>query len=86
MFGKESFFPPLEEVGKCMAAKCGGLPLSIVMVDGILAKMERTEESWKHVAMLLGFYIHRDSEAIGEQSYRDLPCHIKASFFILEHF
>ncbi|KAF3650385.1 hypothetical protein FXO37_18494 [Capsicum annuum] len=50
-----------------MAAKCGGLPLSIVMVDGILAKMERTEESWKHVAMLLGFYIHRDSEAIGEQ-------------------
>ncbi|CAN4081256.1 unnamed protein product [Withania somnifera] len=80
VFGKGSFSSPLEEVGSYIVEKCGGLPLSIVLVAGILAKMERTEESWKQVAKVLSSYIHRDSEAIVEQSYRHLPYHLKACY------
>ncbi|CAN4124459.1 unnamed protein product [Withania somnifera] len=72
VFGKESFSHPLEEVGKYIAEKCGGLPLSIVLVAGILAKMERTEESWK--------------QAVVKQSYQVLPYHLKTCFLYLGAF
>ncbi|XP_055810076.1 putative late blight resistance protein homolog R1B-23 [Solanum dulcamara] len=79
--GEERYsHPGLEEVGRKIAIKCGGLPLSIVLVAGILAKMEKKEESWKQVATTLGSLIHNDSKDIVEQSYQDLSCHLKPCF------
>nr|XP_009798058.1 PREDICTED: LOW QUALITY PROTEIN: late blight resistance protein R1-A-like [Nicotiana sylvestris] len=80
VFGKESCSSALEKVGQQIARKCGGLPLSIVLVAGILAKMEKNKENWKQVATTLGSHIHSDSKAIVEQSYQDLPYHLKACF------
>ncbi|XP_009764259.2 late blight resistance protein R1-A-like [Nicotiana sylvestris] len=80
VIGEERCSLPLEKVGRQVATKCGGLPLSIVLVAGILARIEKTEESWKQVATTLSSHIHGDSKAIVEQSYQDLPCHLKPCF------
>ncbi|XP_016463992.2 late blight resistance protein R1-A-like [Nicotiana tabacum] len=80
VFGEERCSPSLEEVGRQIAKKCGGLPLSIVVVAGILAKMEKKEESWKQVATTLSSHIHGDTKAIVELSYQNLPYHLKPCF------
>ncbi|KAH0668764.1 hypothetical protein KY289_023257 [Solanum tuberosum] len=54
VFGNENCSPLLEKVGQEISRKCGGLPLSIVLVAGILSKMEKTEECWNQVAKDLG--------------------------------
>ncbi|XP_070043410.1 late blight resistance protein R1-A-like isoform X1 [Nicotiana tomentosiformis] len=80
VFGEERCSPSLEEVGRQIAKKCGGLPLSIVVVAGILAKMEKKEESWKQVATRLSSHIQGDTKAIVELSYQNLPYHLKPCF------
>ncbi|MCD7471153.1 hypothetical protein HAX54_011463 [Datura stramonium] len=80
VFGKESCSSALEKVGQQIGKRCGGLPLSIVLVAGILQKMEKEEKSWKQVAWTLGSDIHSDSKAIIEQSYQNLPYHLKSCF------
>ncbi|OIT01546.1 putative late blight resistance protein -like r1a-6 [Nicotiana attenuata] len=39
-----------ETIGKKIIDKCQGLPLTIVVVAGLLSKSERTMEVWEHVA------------------------------------
>ncbi|XP_016514913.2 late blight resistance protein R1-A [Nicotiana tabacum] len=80
VFAEESCSAPLEDVGRQIAKKCGGLPLSVVLVAGILARMEKKEESWKQVATTLSSHIHSDSKAIVEQSYQNLPYHLRSCF------
>lgn len=80
VFGKESFPPHLTEVGKEIAKKCGRLPLSVVLVAGILAKMEKNEQCWRQVAAELGPHIHNDSKDIIEKSYQHLPYHLRLCF------
>ncbi|KAK6788836.1 hypothetical protein RDI58_012634 [Solanum bulbocastanum] len=80
VFGNENCSPLLEKVGQEIARKCGGLPLSIVLVAGILSKMEKTEECWSHVAKDLGSYIASDAKSIIEPSYQHLPYHLKSCF------
>lgn len=52
----------------------------MVLVAGILAKTEKKEESWKQVATTLDSRIHSNSESTMEQSYQDLPRHLKLCF------
>lgn len=80
VFGDKGCSPVLERVGQEIARKCGGLPLSLVLVAGILEKMEKTERCWSQVAEDLGSYIHSDSKAIVEHSYKHLPYHLKPCF------
>ncbi|KAM3359000.1 hypothetical protein P3S68_021933 [Capsicum galapagoense] len=68
------------QVGPKIAIKCGRLPLSIVLVAGILTKMEKKEKSWKQMAANLGSLIHSNLKAIVEQSYQDLSSHLKPCF------
>ncbi|KAM3359004.1 putative late blight resistance protein R1B-23 [Capsicum galapagoense] len=77
VFGNESCSPLLETVGQKIARKCEGLPLSIVLVSGVLSKMEKTEECWSQVAKDLGSYIGSETKAIIEKSYQHLPYHLK---------
>ncbi|XP_070015845.1 putative late blight resistance protein homolog R1B-12 [Nicotiana sylvestris] len=67
LFAEESCPLPFEEVRQEIAKKCGGLPLSVVLMAGILSKMEKKEESWKEVAATLSSHIRSDSKAIVEQ-------------------
>ncbi|KAL3336926.1 hypothetical protein AABB24_029551 [Solanum stoloniferum] len=80
VFGEGICSPVLEKVGPKIVRKCEGLPLSIVFVASILAGMERTEQCWKQVARSLGTEIHCYPENIIEQSYQNLPYHLKSCF------
>ncbi|KAH0668797.1 hypothetical protein KY289_023290 [Solanum tuberosum] len=80
VFGEESCSPLLKKVGLKIAKMCGQLPLSIVLVAGILSEMEKEVECWEQVANNLGTHIHNDSRAIVDQSYHVLPCHLKSCF------
>ncbi|XP_006367614.2 putative late blight resistance protein homolog R1B-23 [Solanum tuberosum] len=80
VFGEQSCSPLLRDVGLRIAKMCGQLPLSIVLVAGILSEMEKEVECWEQVANNLGTHIHNDSRAIVDQSYHVLPCHLKSCF------
>ncbi|KAL3321560.1 hypothetical protein AABB24_039259, partial [Solanum stoloniferum] len=80
VFGEESFSPLLTEIGQQIAKKCGQLPLSVVLVAGILAEMEKTVECWNQLANNLGPHIHEDSRAVIEQSYQILPYRLRPCF------
>ncbi|XP_016490753.1 putative late blight resistance protein homolog R1B-23 [Nicotiana tabacum] len=80
VFGGERFPPLLMNIGQQIAEKCGQLPLSIVLVAGILAEMERKEECWEQVAKNLSPYIHSNSKATVEHSYQNLPYHLRSCF------
>nr|Q6L3X3.1 PUTATIVE PSEUDOGENE: RecName: Full=Putative late blight resistance protein homolog R1B-8 [Solanum demissum]AAT38800.1 Putative late blight resistance protein, identical [Solanum demissum] len=81
VFGEQSCSSPLlKNVGLRIAKMCGQLPLSIVLVAGILSEMEKEVECWEQVANNLGSHIHNDSRAIVDQSYHVLPCHLKSCF------
>ncbi|KAL9237559.1 hypothetical protein vseg_012092 [Gypsophila vaccaria] len=49
VFGLRSCPIALREVGKKIAKKCSGLPLSLVVIAGVLENIEETEEKWKQV-------------------------------------
>ncbi|KAH0671117.1 hypothetical protein KY289_025610 [Solanum tuberosum] len=80
VFGEQSCSPLLKDVGLRIAKMCGQLPLSIVLVAGILSEMEKEVECWEQVANNLGSHIHNDSRAILDKSYHVLPCYLKSCF------
>ncbi|XP_059315923.1 putative late blight resistance protein homolog R1C-3 [Lycium ferocissimum] len=80
VFGEESCSVLLSYVGQEIANKCRGLPLAIVLVAGMLTKMEKNEKCWRQVAMNLCTNVLSDSKAIIKQSYQNLPYHLKPCF------
>ncbi|KAK4715840.1 hypothetical protein R3W88_014178 [Solanum pinnatisectum] len=80
VFNKKSCPVVLEDVGQKIAQKCGGLPLSVVLVAGILETMEKEKHCWEQVAINLGPHIQAKSEDIINLSYQDLPFHLKPCF------
>ncbi|KAL0341861.1 UNVERIFIED_CONTAM: putative late blight resistance proteinR1C-3 [Sesamum calycinum] len=49
-FGEESNCPlELEEIGRKIAKHCKGLPLSIVVIGGLLAKSKQTRDYWEYI-------------------------------------
>ncbi|XP_055809523.1 putative late blight resistance protein homolog R1B-16 [Solanum dulcamara] len=80
VFNTKSCPPVLEDIGQKIAQKCGGLPLSVVLVAGILEGMEKEKHCWEQVAINLGSHIQSKSEDIINLSYQDLPFHLKPCF------
>ncbi|XP_059317492.1 putative late blight resistance protein homolog R1B-16 [Lycium ferocissimum] len=80
VFNRESFPLVLTDVGKRIAQKCGGLPLSIVLVAGILTRMEKKTHCWEQVATNLGTHIQAQAEDTISPSYQILPHHLKTCF------
>ncbi|XP_019258539.1 PREDICTED: putative disease resistance RPP13-like protein 3 [Nicotiana attenuata] len=83
VFGKEDCPPQLEEIGKQMAEHCQGLPLSLVVIGGLLSKINTTYEDWKKVAENVVSHIGSTTEhclAILSLSYNWLPPSLKACF------
>nr|XP_027119091.1 putative late blight resistance protein homolog R1A-3 isoform X2 [Coffea arabica] len=74
-------------VGKEIAQKCKGLPLSVVAISGLLRRTEKRKDWWKKIAESLSSEIFKDPEArcmeILELSYRHLPGNLKACFLYL---
>ncbi|KAL0310252.1 UNVERIFIED_CONTAM: putative late blight resistance proteinR1B-16 [Sesamum calycinum] len=51
VFGDEAGCPlELEEIGKTIAENCKGLPLSVIVIGGLLAKSEKARDYWEYIA------------------------------------
>ncbi|KAK4371110.1 hypothetical protein RND71_010585 [Anisodus tanguticus] len=86
VFGKEDCPPQLEEIGKQIAKQCQGLPLSVVVIAGLLSNINRTYDDWKKVAEDVNTDVGSISEqclAILALSYNYLPCNLKACFLYM---
>ncbi|CAL5354706.1 unnamed protein product [Camellia sinensis] len=83
VFQNESCPPELIEIGKQIMKKCGGLPLAIAIIAGLLAKNIKTQESWEQVAQSVSPYIVSDPNQYLDTlalSYKHLPPHLKPCF------
>ncbi|CAN4118256.1 unnamed protein product [Withania somnifera] len=79
-FNKKSCPLVLEKVGQKIAQKCGGLPLSVVLVAGILETVEKENHCWEQVAINLSPHIQAKSEHIIDLSYQNLLYPLKPCF------
>lgn len=84
----------MEKKGREMVRRCGGLPLAIVVLGGLLAN-RRTLKEWDMVHQSMDVYL-RKGKGIGQQegtvqdvlalSYNDLPYQLKPCFLYLGNF
>lgn len=91
VFAKEVPCPiALEEVGKIIAKRCGGLPLALVVIGGLLAKSNRTREHWEYVKENVSFAVNHENDEhcmkILSLSYSHLPIYLKPCFLYLAVF
>ncbi|KAG5622099.1 hypothetical protein H5410_007317 [Solanum commersonii] len=75
----------LEEIGKQIAKSCAGLPLAIVLIGGLLARLDKKKGYWTKVAQWLSASAKVAGEAewymdIIELSYKHLPSYLKLCF------
>lgn len=79
-----SLLPPwTEQIGKQIVKKCGGLPLAIVVLGGLLSIKEATYNEWLKVLQSLHWQLKQDPlqcEDILALSYFDLPYYLKSCF------
>ncbi|KAI8027745.1 putative disease resistance protein [Camellia lanceoleosa] len=80
------------ELGKAMVKHCGGVPLAIVVLGGLLA-IKHTLNDWKQVSENISYDLGKGKGRAGVPiteilalSYQDLPYHLKACFLYLSHF
>ncbi|XP_027169325.1 disease susceptibility protein LOV1-like [Coffea eugenioides] len=82
----------LEEVGREIARRCGGLPLAITVIGGLLLGKNKSNTEWENVLNNFGAYLSRsqseagkisEAGAILELSYADLPANLKFCFLYL---
>ncbi|CAA7407906.1 unnamed protein product [Spirodela intermedia] len=73
----------LEQIGKQMAGKCGGSPLALLVLGGLLSKQERSVIVWNRIAETIIWQHDEEGQLcmkILALSYADLPRHLKWSF------
>ncbi|KAJ0519909.1 putative P-loop containing nucleoside triphosphate hydrolase [Helianthus annuus] len=79
----------LIETGRRIAKKCGGLPLALVVIAGLLEKGEKRKDLWEKTAERVGAYIIDDPKGCLDTlalSYDHLPCHLKKCFLYVGAF
>lgn len=73
----------LKDVGERIAEKCGGVPLAIKAVAGVLRTREATAEEWAEVLASPAWLVKglpEDAMKPLYLCYDDLPCHLKQCF------
>ena len=89
IFGTEDACPnQLRDVSVEILKKCGGLPLAIISIAGLLASEGPNREEWEHVRKSLGSIYGTKLTLDGMRqilnlSYKDLPCHLKTCLLYL---
>ncbi|KAL6517262.1 hypothetical protein OROHE_017968 [Orobanche hederae] len=87
VFGKGSCPLELEEIGKQIVENCRGLPLSIIVVGGLLVKLERTKKCWESIKKKLNPALDSENDEhclkILKTSYNHLPVYLKPCFLHL---
>nr|XP_023926065.1 putative disease resistance protein At1g50180 isoform X2 [Quercus suber] len=75
--------PELEGLGKQIVAKCGGLPLAVVILGGLLSRKEKAPGVWLRVLQSVDWQLTHDPKQLMEilaLSYNDLPYYLKPCF------
>ncbi|XP_006365678.2 putative late blight resistance protein homolog R1C-3 [Solanum tuberosum] len=89
LFKKEVCPPLLVKIGKHIVQQCQGLPLSVIVVAGLLGKMDPTYDNWRKVEENLSSFFGTVSErcqSILSLSYNYLPQYLKACFLYVGGF
>ncbi|CAK7323839.1 unnamed protein product [Dovyalis caffra] len=78
----------LEELSRDIVGRCGGLPLAIVAIGGLLASKEKVVLEWKKLLNTLGSTLRSDPHLenvtkILSLSFGDLPYYLKSCFLYL---
>ncbi|KAF7849088.1 hypothetical protein BT93_L1254 [Corymbia citriodora subsp. variegata] len=82
----------LEEICEFILKKCGGLPLAMVAISGVLAKKDkRRTDEWELVRHSLGTEIdcndkHKNLKRVLSLCFNDLPYYLKSCFLLLSLF
>ncbi|XP_078158273.1 disease resistance protein RPP13-like [Carex rostrata] len=77
----------LYEVGKQFVKKCGGLPLALSVLGGLLSKKNPNYVSWSNMLQTMNWSIEgRECTEIMETSYDDLPLVLKTCFMYFAAF
>lgn len=80
---KTNLPPWSKELGMQIVKRCGGLPLAIVVMGGLLSRREATFEEWQKVLQSVYWQLAQDpAECAGilALSYSDLPYYLKPCF------
>ncbi|RWR84286.1 Disease resistance protein [Cinnamomum micranthum f. kanehirae] len=76
----------LQEIGKNILKKCGGLPLAILVLGSLLSRKKKTLAAWSKVLESVYRHLTKSHERCMEilaLSYWDLPPHLKPCFLYL---
>ncbi|MED6150645.1 hypothetical protein PIB30_074412 [Stylosanthes scabra] len=77
----------IEDLGKQMVRSCGGLPLSIVVLTGLLANKGKSHRKWSKVVGHVNWYLTRDETQVKDivlkLSHDSLPTRLKPCFLYL---
>ncbi|CAA2993372.1 late blight resistance homolog R1B-16 isoform X1 [Olea europaea subsp. europaea] len=85
-FGKENCPLDMVDVGKKIAKNCQGLPLLIVVISGLLSKVNKEKDDWEYVAENLNSIVAEKDDRCLEIlnfSYTYLPAHLKSCFLYM---
>ncbi|XP_031108806.1 putative inactive disease susceptibility protein LOV1 [Ipomoea triloba] len=86
---RESLNREFETIGREIVEKCGGLPLTVVVLAGHLSTNMVVDE-WRSVKSMLNSSVNLDLSKrifkILSLSYNNLPCHLKSCFLYLGAF
>ncbi|RVW19891.1 Disease resistance protein RPM1 [Vitis vinifera] len=83
--------PELEKLSHDIVRRCGGLPLAIVAIGGLLSRKEKLVSEWQKFNDTIGCELQSNShlESINTilfLSYHDLPYYLKSCFLYLAIF
>lgn len=76
----------LEETGKEIARSCGGLPLAVVLVGGILSTGKINGASWKEIAENVISIVDKQLGKILSLSYKHSPQHLRPCILFMGGF
>ncbi|XP_047951628.1 putative late blight resistance protein homolog R1A-10 [Salvia hispanica] len=89
VFGEDDCPLELQEIGTKIASDCGGLPLAIHVIGGLLSKVERSIDVWEHLSTNVKDSIVKSQERfsnIFSLSYNHLPIYLKPCFLYMGAF
>ncbi|XP_031253820.1 putative disease resistance RPP13-like protein 3 [Pistacia vera] len=82
-FGSDSYCPPnLTKLSERIVGKCGGLPLAIATIGGLLSRKNKIVSEWENILDSLGSKLSSDSHLsdcnrVLSEGYYDLPYYLK---------
>ncbi|XP_077236604.1 disease resistance protein RPM1-like [Tasmannia lanceolata] len=83
--------PELKDLSEKIIKRCGGLPLAIVTVGGLLLKKNESLKEWEKIDQSLGSQLETNDNLQSMKrilwlSYNDLPYYLKSCFLYLSIF